>query len=96
MLSLTFTELLDKIKIENIKAGSKMKNKNIIIISLCIILLIMIVGYSAFSTKLNINSSSTVTSNWDIEITNVAFKSKVGYAEEVASSFDKTRSEERR
>ena len=66
------------------------RKKNLLIITLCLILLVMGIGYSAFQSKLEINSSSTVTSNWDIEITNVAFKSKVGYAEEVASSFDKT------
>ena len=66
------------------------RKKNLLIISLCVMLFVMGIGYSAFSSKLDINSSSSVTSNWDIEITNVAFKSKVGYAEEVASSFDKT------
>ncbi len=67
-----------------------MKGKSVLIISLCIILLIMGAGYSIFSSKLNINSSSSVTSNWDVEITNIAFKNKVGYAEEVNTSFDKT------
>lgn len=54
------------------------------------VLLIMVVGYSAFQNKLEISSSSTITSNWDIEITNVVLKSKVGYVEEVATSFNKT------
>ena len=47
------------------------KKRNIIIFSLIGVLLCMVVGYAAFQTKLEIKGISKVTSNWDIEITNV-------------------------
>ena len=48
------------------------KNKrNYIIIGLCSILLIMTVGYAAFSQLLQINGTSNIASNWNIEITNI-------------------------
>ena len=59
--------------------GSK-KKRNIIIISLVGILLCMVVGYSAFQTKLEIKGTSKVTSNWDIEITNVTEGTPSGFA----------------
>lgn len=31
----------------------------------------MALGYVAFSSKLNINGTSNISSNWDIEITNI-------------------------
>ena len=66
------------------------KKRNIIIISLVGILLCMVVGYAAFQTQLKVTGSSTVTSNWDIEITNVTAGTPTGSAENaVAPSFDK-------
>ena len=47
------------------------KKRNIIIVSLIGVLLCMVVGYAAFNTELKISGTSKVTSNWDIEITNV-------------------------
>ena len=48
------------------------KNKrNYIIIGLCSILLIMTVGYAAFSQVLEINGTSNITSNWSVEITGI-------------------------
>ena len=46
----------------------KRHKRNILLIGLISILLIMMVGYSAFSSKLEIKESSMVTSKWDIEI----------------------------
>ena len=43
----------------------------------------MAVGYSAFQTKLNISSTSNITSVWDVEITNVQTKEINGLAENV-------------
>ena len=57
------------------------KKRNIIIISLVGILLCMVVGYSAFQTKLEIKGTSKVTSNWDIEITNVSEGTPTGSGE---------------
>ncbi len=66
-----------------------MKKKNILIISLCFILLIMVIGYSAFSSKLNINSSSSITSNWDVEITSIEKTNTSGNIVEKNKSFTK-------
>ena len=57
------------------------KRRNVIIFSLVGILLCMVVGYAAFQTRLEISGSSTVTSNWDIEITNVTDGEASGSAE---------------
>ena len=57
------------------------RKRNIIIISLVGILLCMVVGYSAFQTKLEIKGTSKVTSNWDIEITNVSEGTSTGSGE---------------
>ncbi len=47
------------------------RKNNIIIGGLCAILLIMTVGYAAFYSQLKISGTSKITSNWDIEITNI-------------------------
>ena len=59
------------------------KKRKIIIFSLIGILFLMAVGYSAFQTKLNITSTSNITSVWDVEITNVQTKEINGLAENV-------------
>lgn len=52
--------------------GDNMHKKgNIVIFVLLVILLCMAVGYSAFQSILNISGVSKITSNWDIEITNI-------------------------
>ena len=50
---------------------SSRNKRKYIIIGLCFVLFLMIVGYASFSTVLTINSSSEITSSWDVEITNV-------------------------
>ena len=66
------------------------KKRNIVIFSLVGVLLCMVAGYAAFQTQLKVTGSSTVTSNWDIEITNVTSGTPTGSAENaVAPSFDK-------
>ena len=62
--------------------------KNYIIMGLCAILLVMTIGYSAFSSRLDIKGSSMVTSKWDIEITDLQVKNILGKAEDVSHSFD--------
>ena len=66
------------------------KKRNIIIFSLVGVLLCMVVGYAAFQTQLKVSGTSKVTSNWDIEITNVTPGTPTGSAENaVAPSYDK-------
>ena len=66
------------------------KKRNIIIFSLVGVLLCMVAGYAAFQTQLKVSGTSKVTSNWDIEITNVTSGTPTGSAENaVAPSWDK-------
>jgi len=58
------------------------KKKRIIIFSLLGLLCIMTAGYAAFNTNLKIKGTSSVSSNWDIRITNVTTANKTGSAEE--------------
>ena len=65
------------------------KKRNVIIFSLIGVLLCMAVGYAAFNTELKISGTSKVTSNWDIEITNVTSGTPVGSAENtIAPTWD--------
>ena len=50
---------------------SKQDKRNYIIIGLCAILVIMGVGYAAFSQLLTINGTANITNSWNIEITNI-------------------------
>ena len=65
------------------------RRKNLLIITLCLILLVMGLGYSAFSSKLDINSSSSITSNWDVEITSIEKTNVSGNVVEKDKSFTK-------
>ena len=60
---------------------SKQK-KTYIIIGLCLLVLLMSVGYAAFSTVLNINGTAEITTSWDVEITNVVTSEKIGNADD--------------
>ena len=51
------------------------KKKNLLIGGLLAIVLIMAVGYAAFATNLNINSTAETTSTWDIEIISISANS---------------------
>ena len=42
--------------------------RNYIIIGLCAILIIMGVGYAAFSSQLKISGTSNISSNWSVKI----------------------------
>ena len=45
--------------------------RNYIIAGLCMILIIMGVGYAAFQSQLKISGTSNITSNWNVKITNI-------------------------
>ncbi|MBR3898022.1 MAG: hypothetical protein IKJ43_01935 [Bacilli bacterium] len=45
--------------------------RNYIIVGLCAVVAIMAVGFAAFSSQLTINSTSEVTSTWDVRITKI-------------------------
>ncbi len=59
---------------------SKRKKNNIIIGSLLAVVLLMAVGYAAFSTVLNIQGTGSISSSWNIKITNVEVSNIVGKA----------------
>ena len=59
---------------------SRTKKNNIVLGVLCAVVLLMVVGYAAFSTILNINGTSAITSNWNVKITNITSKDIVGGA----------------
>ncbi|MGN1000701.1 MAG: hypothetical protein ACI4OG_02055, partial [Bacilli bacterium] len=66
------------------------KKRNIIIGSLCCLLVVMGIGYAILSQTLTINGIGNVKGNWDVEITNIELKSQTGKATEVSSSYTKT------
>ncbi len=53
---------------------SEKKKRNIIIGSLCGVLLLMTIGYATFNTLLNINGTTAITSEWNVLITNIESK----------------------
>lgn len=55
-------------------------NRNYIIIGLCMILVIMGVGYAAFSSQLKISGTSTISSNFLIKITSIKISNVIGGA----------------
>ena len=77
---------------------SNNKKRNIIIGSLCAVVLLMAVGYAAFQTVLNIQGTSNITSSWNVKITKVESKNVVGTAsnngdpsfEELSATFKTT------
>ena len=50
------------------------RQRNYIIAGLCMILVIMGVGYAAFSSQLKISGTSNITSNWSVKITDIQSK----------------------
>ncbi len=54
--------------------------KNIIISFLVAIVCIMAIGYAAFQTTLNITGTASITSDWNIKITDVTTKNVIGDA----------------
>ncbi len=56
------------------------QKRNIVILSLCAIVFLMFVGYAAFNTLLTINGTASITSNWNVVITGIEEKARVGEA----------------
>ena len=59
--------------------------RNYIIIGLCIILVIMGVGYAAFQSQLKITGTSNITSNWSVKITDIQSKVVSGQASDAST-----------
>ena len=45
------------------------KNNNLLIIALLAIIVVMGVGYAAFTQQLTINGTATINSSWDVHMT---------------------------
>ena len=56
------------------KRRTNRTQRNYIIAGLCMILVIMGVGYAAFSSQLKISGTSNITSNWSVKITDIQSK----------------------
>ena len=62
------------------------RQRNYIILGLCSILLIMVAGYAAFRSQLNIKGTSNITSEWNVLITNIQSQVLSGTPEDEAGS----------
>ena len=56
------------------------KHKNALIGALLAVVFVMAVGYAAFAQQLTINGSASISSNWNIKITDIQPGSPVGTA----------------
>ncbi len=63
---------------------SRRKKNNIIIASLCAIVVLMGIGYAAFASQLKINGTSSISSNFSVLITDITSGSIVGGASNAA------------
>ena len=50
---------------------SERDKRTYLIIGLCAVLVVMVVGFAAFSSQLQINGTSNISSNWDVKITGI-------------------------
>ena len=53
-----------------------MRTKNKIVIIMCCLIFVMVIGYAAFSTNLNINGTANIASTWKVEFTSIEEVSK--------------------
>ena len=67
---------------------SPKRQRSIVLGVLISIMLLMVVGYAAFSSQLNINGTSNISSNWDIRITNITSDLHGGATNAVEPTYD--------
>lgn len=53
-------------------------SKNIVIGLLCTVLCVMAVAYAAFSTSLEINGTATISSTWNVAISDIQCETEIG------------------
>ena len=61
---------------------TRRQRNNIIIASLCAVVVLMGIGYAAFSSQLKISGTSNITSNFLVKITNIEVSNVVGGADD--------------
>lgn len=70
-----------------------MKNKNSLIIALLAVVLVMAVGYAAFSTSLTINGTATTSSTWNVHLDHTTSGYNTAYSITPATGYTLTASE---
>ena len=63
---------------------NKKRSRTILMFSLIGIMVCMVIGYAAFSASLNITGTSTITSDWDVKITNIESRNIEGKARDIS------------
>ena len=66
------------------------RKRNIVIGSLCSLLVFMGIAFAILSQKLTINGQEIIMGDWDVRITNIVSKNPVGRAANVSHSFTNT------
>ena len=69
------------------KMSSK-RQRSIVLGSLIGIMILMAIGYAAFSSQLQINGTSNISSNWDIRITNITSSLSGGASNATEPTYD--------
>ena len=67
---------------------SSHRQRNIVLGSLGAIILLMGIGYAAFSSQLNITGTSNISSNWNIRITNITSSLSGGASNATEPTYD--------
>ena len=67
---------------------SSHRQRSVVLGVLGAVMLLMAIGYAAFSSQLNINGTSNISSNWDIRITNIISSLHGGATNAVEPTYD--------
>ena len=70
------------------KEMSSKRQRSIVLGGLGAIILLMAIGYAAFSSQLQINGTSNISSNWDIRITNITSSLSGGATNATEPTYD--------
>ena len=65
------------------------KHKNALIGGLLALVFVMAVGYAAFAQQLTINGSASISSSWDVKITNIEVSTQSGTASNIGAEVGK-------
>ncbi len=60
-----------------------MRSKNLIVCTLCSLVILMAIGYAAFAANLNITGTANITSNWDVHLESISPGNIVGDAKDL-------------
>lgn len=60
-----------------------MRSKNLIVCTLCSLVILMGIGYAAFAANLNIKGTANITSNWSVHLESITADNIVGDAKDL-------------